>query len=95
MKKPSWYKLLEILRSVRGEINSRILSDRADLDAKDASAWLCKLTRYGYLRRLGRSELGGKMIRYELTKYGVNVKVPRAKRSFGTGQLRIAANPEA
>ena len=98
MRKPSWYRILEVVRSVSeaGEVNSRALADEAEMDPADASAWLCKLTRWGYLRRSGRSELGGKMVRYELTKYGAAVKVPREKRTFGKQAhkgLRIAANP--
>lgn len=98
MKKPSWYRILEVVRSVSeaGEVNSRVLADEAEMDPADASAWLCKLTRWGYLRRSGRSELGGKMVRYELTKHGAAVKAPKEKREFKKRtyrSLRIAANP--
>lgn len=100
MKKPSWFRILEAVRKVsdEGEINSKALSEAINMEPADASAWLCKLTRWGYLRRAGKSELGGKSIQYRLTDYGSKVRAPKEKRQFkgipgGRPHLRIAANP--
>jgi DNA-binding IclR family transcriptional regulator len=100
MNEPTWFLLLKGLRKVDGEIHSGALAELAGMAPKDASAWLCKLTRWGYLKRAGRSELGGKSIRYTLTTYGQTVASPRAQRKFRKGvqdaqpALRIAANPK-
>ena len=99
MKAPTWFLLLKALRKLEGEIHSQALAECADILPKDASAWLCKLTRWGYLKRAGRSEVGGKSVRYELTTYGQTVEAPRAQRKFrkdaqeAEPTLRIAANP--
>jgi DNA-binding IclR family transcriptional regulator len=81
MKAPTWFLLLETVREIAqdGEIHSQTLVKKTKLPPKDASAWLCKLCRWGYLERAGQSELGGKSVRYELTKYGLNVKAPKER----------------
>lgn len=99
---PSWFRYLEIVRKIskkKEQIHSKALSDCADLEPKDASAWLCKLARWGYLRKGGQSELGGKSVFYILTDYGCTVGHPKKKRDFrkrsGFREVRkIAANPE-
>lgn len=85
MKAPTWFLLLEAVREVakKGQIHSKSLVEEVDITPSDASAWLCKLVRWGYLRRIGRSELGGKSVRYELTKYGLEVKAPKKRHYKG------------
>jgi DNA-binding MarR family transcriptional regulator len=79
MKAPTWFLLLKTVREIakEGEIHSQSLGERAEIDPSDASAWLCKLCRWGYLKRAGAAETGGKSVRYELTKYGAEVKAPK------------------
>ena len=85
MKAPTWFLLLETVREISrdGEIHSQTLGKAAEIDPSDASAWLCKLVRWGYLKRAGQSELGGKSVRYELTKYGLEVKAPKKRHYKG------------
>jgi hypothetical protein len=84
MSLATWFQLLKHVRKIskEGQIHSQSLGGKAGLDPKYASAWLCKLTRWGYLRRAGPSELGGKTIQYELTEYGKSVKSPKTSREF-------------
>jgi hypothetical protein len=91
MRKPPWYSLLEQVRklSLEGEIHSFSLGKASGMEPADASAWLCKMTRWGYLERDGRSERGGKTVRYKLTDYGRNVKAPKVRREF----KRTTSNP--
>jgi DNA-binding MarR family transcriptional regulator len=105
MRTPTWFLLLEDVREIskKSEINSRSLGRKADIEPSIASAWLCKLSNWGYLKRAGRAEFGGKGVRYELTDYGATVRAPKAERKFhkraGLRQDpakktdRIAANP--
>lgn len=76
MAKPPWYRILEASRKVSGELNSHSLGQKADLELADASAWLCKFVKWGYARRTGQSNLGGKRIAYVLTEYGKGAKPP-------------------
>lgn len=77
MVKPLWYRVLEAARAIQGEITSRTLGLQARIDPSDASAWLCKFSKWGYARRLGTSSLGGKTIAYEITGFGHKAKPPR------------------
>jgi hypothetical protein len=98
--------MLEYVREIskKREVNSRSLGRKAGAPAQIASAWLCKLTTWGYLRRAGQAEFGGKGVRYKLTPYGECVQAPKAQRKFRKRSgLRekpeghpglIAANPD-
>lgn len=96
---PSWFRILEIVREIDGQIHSSSLSEVSKLSPKDASAWLCKFVRWGYLKKIGPSELGGKSIQYDITEYGSSVVHPKKKREFkrrgGFREVKkIAANPK-
>lgn len=96
-----WRKMLYAVRDIAkgGPITSHHLANAVGLDVKTASAWLCILAKYGYLRRAGKETVGGRWgYVWELTLFGYEYR-PRGKKlrpapeSAAQRELRIAANP--
>ena len=77
-------------------VTSTLLADAREIDTKTASAWLCILAKYGYLRRAGKEAVGGRWgYVWELTRFGVEYQ-PKGKKAVQPAPLsalRIAANP--
>lgn len=74
----AWFDILKTVRKLhnRGErITSLTLQDEANLDLRVSSAWLSKLLKWGYLRKLGKD---GKTNVYEITEWGHRFK-PKGK----------------
>ena len=88
--------MLYAVRELGAPITSTRLADAGGLDTKTASAWLCILAKYGYLRRAGKEAVGGRWgYVWELTRFGLEYK-PKGKRAVRPAPLsalRIAANP--
>ena len=91
-----WREMLYAIREMESSITSHNLANVAGLDVKTASAWLCILAKYGYLRRAGKEAVGGRWgYIWELTRFGLEYK-PKGKKAVRPAPLsalRIAANP--
>jgi len=77
-----WYEVLKGVRRVAkgGEITSSSLANDVDLTPKDASAWLSKLTKWGYLRLAGKAPGPVRAVnRYELTRWGLRFRPKKNK----------------
>jgi len=69
----AWTDILISVRelSLRGAITSETLSEATGLPLKVASAWLAKLTKWGYLSRSGSVPGPRRWMRiYDLTEWG-------------------------
>lgn len=91
-----WRKMLYAVRELEAPITSHRLANAGNLDVKTASAWLCILAKYGYLRRAGKEAVGGRWgYVWELTRFGLEYrpKGKKAVRPAPLSALRIAANP--
>lgn len=93
-----WRKMLEAVRTLKAEdvaISSSALGVVANLDVKVASAWLCLLGKWGYVRRVGKETVAGRWgYIWELTRFGIEYRPGKAaKRAVKPTPLKIAANP--
>lgn len=90
-----WRKMLYAVRAIEGPITSTNLADAANMPVKQASAWLCLLARWGYLRRSGKESIGGRWgFIWKLTRFGVEYRpAKKGGKASAPTLLKIAANP--
>jgi DNA-binding IclR family transcriptional regulator len=85
-KVPPWWDLLQTIRAIgRADrtFTSEELAERTGLEVSTASAWLCKMARWNYVRKVGATK-GQKRWRrlFELTDLGRSRKSPRFTVSY-------------
>ncbi len=98
-----WREMLYAARELaaEGKITSSAFAEMMGIHIKVASAYLCLLGKWGYIRRVEKETVNGRWgWIWELTDFGVNYK-PATKgasatppaRQRGQVPLKIAANP--
>lgn len=76
-----WFSLLERIRKIGGPFESSSIVD-AELNPSDASAWISKFVKWGYVKRIGSAPNKGRKPKgvYELTDYGRKVSPKHVNR---------------
>ena len=77
------------------KVTSSTLAEHLNMDTKLASAYLCLMGKWGYVRRASKDTVSGRWcFVWELTRFGLEYKPEKAvRRTARPTLMKIAANP--